>query len=65
MLKCTRYFARVGTICNLKNVKDTHGGVLFFNECFSRFLNCANSTKLFKASHINYQIIKEINQCPG
>ena len=50
-------------LCNLKNVKNTHGGVLLLGNlkpatllkvtllhgCFSRFLNCANGTKSVKA----------------
>ena len=47
-------------LCNSKNVKNTHGGVLLFvklqalkvtflHGCFSRFLNCANGTKSRKA----------------
>ena len=44
---------------NLKNVKSTHGGVLFLlkvtllHGCFSRFLNCTNGTKSHNTSHIN------------
>ena len=51
---------------NLKNFKNTHGGLLlsvnlkpatslkvaFLHVCFSRFLNCTNGTKLCKASHL-------------
>ena len=46
---------------DLKNVKNTHGGVLLLvkvpvillHECSSRvFLNCANGTKSCKTSHI-------------
>ena len=48
---------------NLKNVKNIHGGVLLllkvallkvtlFHGCFSRFLNCAHSTKSSKAPQI-------------
>ena len=39
---------------NLKNVKNTNGGVLLtlLNGCFSRFLNCANGTKSRNASHM-------------
>ena len=41
---------------NLKNVKNTYGGVLLFvtilHGCFSRFLNCTNGTKSPNASHI-------------
>ena len=46
---------------NLKNVKNTHGGVLILvnftkltllHGCFSCFLNCMNGTKLHNASHI-------------
>ena len=35
---------------NLKNVKNTHGGVLIL--CFSRFLICKNGTKSRNASHM-------------
>ena len=48
---------------NLKNVKNTHGGVLILvklqlkltllHGCFARFLICINGTKSHKASHIN------------
>ena len=54
---------------NLKNVKNTHRGVLLLvklqakfltllklkllHGCFSRFLNWANGTKSRKASHLN------------
>ena len=43
-------------LCYLKNVKNTHGGVLLLKvkllcECFSRFLNCANDTKSRNVSH--------------
>ena len=50
---------------NLKNLKNTHGGVLILvklpatllkstllHGCFSRFLNCTNGTKSRSASHI-------------
>ena len=38
---------------NLKNVKNTHGGVLtLLHGCFSRFLNCTNATKSRNASHM-------------
>ena len=53
---------------NLKNVKNTHGGVLILvkcglksatllkltllHECFSRFLNCTNGTKSRNASQM-------------
>ena len=49
---------------NLKNVKNTYGGVLTLAEpatllkltlphrCFSRFLNCTADTKSRNASHI-------------
>ena len=43
---------------NLKNVKNTHGGVLilvkltFLHGYFSHFLNCANGTKSCNASKI-------------
>ena len=46
----------------LKNVKNTHGGVLLlvtlqdfltlFHGCFLRFLNCTNDTKSRNASHM-------------
>ena len=42
---------------NLKNVKNTHGGVLLLkitllHGCFSRFLNCTNGTSSRNASDI-------------
>ena len=46
---------------NLKNKKNTHGGVLILVTllrltllygCFSRFLNCTNGTKSHNAPHI-------------
>ena len=43
---------------SLKNVINTHGGVLIsvkltlLHGCFSRFLNCPNGTKSLNASHI-------------
>ena len=48
---------------NLKNVKNTHGGVLILvklkltllHGCFSRFLSCKNSAKSRNASHISKQ----------
>ena len=52
---------------NLKNVKNTHGGVLLLvkpatllkvtllHGCFPRFLDCTNDTKSRKASHIGYE----------
>ena len=45
---------------NLKNVKNSHGGVILLvklavlRSCFSCFLNCTNGTKLRKASHMIY-----------
>ena len=50
---------------NLKNVKNSRGGVILSGKvtllklslphgCFSRFLNCTNGTKLRKASNIKY-----------
>ena len=59
---------------NFKNVKNTHGGVLLLlkvsvlHGCCSRFLNCANGTKLRKASHILKKLIcplvyREARQC--
>ena len=50
---------------NLKNVKNTHGGLLLLATllkltllygCFSRFLNCTNSTKWRETS----QMIKRV-----
>ena len=45
---------------NVKNVKTTHRGVLLkvlkvalLDGCFSRFLNCANGTKLRKPSQMD------------
>ena len=40
---------------NLKNVKNTHGGVLTPLWVFSGFLNCKSGSKSYKASHL-YQI---------
>ena len=38
---------------NLKNVKNTHGGVLILvTKIFSRFLNCTDGTKSLNASHL-------------
>ena len=43
---------------NLKNVKNTHGGVLILVKIktppwvFSRFLDCTNGTKSHNAPHI-------------
>ena len=44
---------------NLKNVKNTHGGVLhlvlketLLHGCFSRFLNCTHGTKSRNALHL-------------
>ena len=43
---------------NLKNVKNTHGGVLIsvkltlLHGCFLCFLNCTNSTKSRNAPHV-------------
>ena len=60
-------------LCNLKNVKNTHGGVLasvagFNNEtllkvtllhgCFLRLLNCTDGTKSRNASHIVCELCK-------
>ena len=50
---------------NLKNVKNTHGGVLLLIKLqalkitilhgrFSRFLNCTNGTKLRKSFHMRF-----------
>ena len=48
-------------LCNLKNVKNTHGGVLLFvlkvtllHGCFSRFINCTNGTQLHNASESTF-----------
>ena len=55
---------------NLKNMKNTHGGVLFLvklqaekqlkvtlvHGCFSRFLKCTNGTELCNASHMSNPI---------
>ena len=48
-------------LCHLKNVKNTHRGVLvsvnllkviLLHGCFSRFLNCTNGTNSRNAPHI-------------
>ena len=41
---------------NLKNLKNNHGGVLFFT-----FFNCANGTKSCKTSHIVYYIASNVH----
>ena len=62
---------------NLKNVKNSHGGVLtlvklqasacnllkltLLHGCFSRFLNCTNITKSRNASHILYETASSQN----
>ena len=59
MVRCAIWYH----LYNLKNVKNTHGGVLIIvpatllkltllHGCFSRFLNCTNVTKSRIASHI-------------
>ena len=58
-------------LCNLKNVKKTHGGVLclvklqapalkvkLLHGCFLCFLNCTNGTKSRKASHMIIKLNK-------
>ena len=66
---------------NLKNVENTHGRVLFFvklqasaynllkvkllHECFSRFLNYANGTKLRTHLIFTYIFITLSNICVG
>ena len=49
-------------LCNIKNVKNTIGGVLLLvleitllHWCFLRFLNCTDYTKSHNTSHINFQ----------
>ena len=54
-MRCTIWY----NLCNLKNVKSTHGGVLLLvklqakshHGCFLPFLNCTNGTKSCKTSH--------------
>ena len=61
-MRCTIWYH----LYNLKNVKNTHGGVLILvklqalslkrtllHGCFSRFLNSTNGTKSRKASHMS------------
>ena len=49
MVRCTIWYH----LYNLKNVKNTHGGVLLLIklQAVSRFLNCTNGTKSRNASH--------------
>ena len=60
---------------NLKNLKSTHGGVLFLvmlqalkllHACFSSLLNCTNCTKWHNVSHIistnKYRALSAINK---
>ena len=72
MVRCAIWYY----LYNLKNVKNTHGGVLILvklqteavsatllkltilHGCFSRFLNCTNSTKSCHAPHITIQNLK-------
>ena len=51
---------------NVKNLKNTHEGVLqpatllkltLLHGCFSRFLNCTNGTKSRNASHMKLKLI--------
>ena len=56
MMRCTIWHH----LYNLKNVKNTHGGVLIsvlkltlLHGCFSHFLNCTNGGKRHKASYID------------
>ena len=51
---------------NLKNVENTHGGVLILvtflkltllHGCFSRFLNCTKANKSRNASHLRNKAI--------
>ena len=55
-IKIKLFCANRNHVYNLKNVKNTHGRVLIkvtiLHGCFSRFLNCTNSTKLRKVSRI-------------
>ena len=51
-------------LCNLKNLKNTHSGVLLFTFskvagywCFSHFLNWTNGTKWCKALHLSYTLL--------
>ena len=52
------YFVFWYHLYNLKDVKNTNGGVLLLVKlqallkCFSHFLNCTNDTKLRKVSHM-------------
>ena len=64
-------FAGFGTIRSiLKNVKNTHGGVLLsckvagitlLHGCFSHFLNCTNGTKSRDASHMYFLCINPLD----
>ena len=55
-------------VYNLKNVKNTHGGLLLLatllkvtllHGCFSHFLNCTNVTKSHNASHMQVEIVTQ------
>ena len=68
MMLCTIWYH----LCNLKNVEKAHGGVLILvtlqtaackctkvtllHRCFSRFLNCTNSTKSHKVPDISLSL---------
>ena len=56
-------------VYSLKNVENTHGGVLILvlkvtllHGCFSHFLNCTNGTKLRNASHVR-RMVKKCGKC--
>ena len=58
-------------LCNLENVKNTHGGVLnpatllkvrLLHGCLSSFLNCTDGNKSRNASHIT-SIVRQNSCC--
>ena len=59
-------------LCNLKNVKNTHGGKLFlvkfqasgFMGVFHVSLNCTNEAKSCKTPHISYMLASPKKKIP-
>ena len=50
--ECLKLFARFGTICTILKKPATLLKITLLHGCFSRFLNCTNGTKSYKASYL-------------
>ena len=74
-MRCVAQFSTMWH--NLKNVKNTYGGVLLLvkepatllkvtllHGCFSRFLICTNGTKSRKAPHITWANLDSLAASP-